>query len=369
EPGRGFHSGGSFPMRQNPGELETDALGRLRGWRRIHLVDASVLPDIPATQITFSVMANAHRIGSAPEPAESTGVESSCLGGAKAPGVCAITGSNGYVGGAIKNYFLTQGWDVLDLVRQPKAGARTARFQLGADVPADSLAGVDVLVHCAYDFKPLQWEELRAVNVAGTEKLFRAARTAGVKKIICISTISAYEGCRSLYGRAKLEIEKLALDHGALVIRPGLVYGRGPGGMFGKLAQQVRKSSVIPLIGDGSQIQYLVHEEDLSRFIWRYAAGEIQCGPRILTAANAEPWPFKKLLREIARGQNRKPAFIPLPWRLVWLGLRSAEACSLRLNFRSDSLVSLMYQNPNPDFSPNAAAGLVCRSFSSENVP
>ena len=63
EPGRGFHSGGSFPMRQQPGELETDTLGRLPCWRRIHLVDASVLPDIPATQITFSVMANAHRIG------------------------------------------------------------------------------------------------------------------------------------------------------------------------------------------------------------------------------------------------------------------------------------------------------------------
>lgn len=63
EPGRGFHSGGSFPMRQNPGELETDTLGRLPCWRRIHMVDASILPDIPATQITFSVMANAHRIG------------------------------------------------------------------------------------------------------------------------------------------------------------------------------------------------------------------------------------------------------------------------------------------------------------------
>ena len=63
EPGRGFHSGSSFPMRQNPGELETDTLGRLTGWSRIHIVDASVLPDIPATQITFSVMANAHRIG------------------------------------------------------------------------------------------------------------------------------------------------------------------------------------------------------------------------------------------------------------------------------------------------------------------
>jgi choline dehydrogenase-like flavoprotein len=62
-PGRGFHSGGSFPMRANPGNLETDTLGRLRGWQRIHIVDASVLPDIPATQLTFSIMANAHRIG------------------------------------------------------------------------------------------------------------------------------------------------------------------------------------------------------------------------------------------------------------------------------------------------------------------
>jgi choline dehydrogenase-like flavoprotein len=64
DPGRGFHNGSSFPMRRNPVGLETDTLGRLGEWKRIHLVDASVLPDVPATQITFSVMANAHRIAS-----------------------------------------------------------------------------------------------------------------------------------------------------------------------------------------------------------------------------------------------------------------------------------------------------------------
>jgi len=62
QPGRGFHSGGAFPMRQQPGSLETDVLGRPFGWRRIHAVDATVLPTIPATTITFTVMANAHRI-------------------------------------------------------------------------------------------------------------------------------------------------------------------------------------------------------------------------------------------------------------------------------------------------------------------
>src|SRR5207253_2913240 len=61
--GRGFHSGGTFPMRGQPGEFESDSLGRPCGWQRIHAVDATVLPSVPATTITLSVMANAHRIG------------------------------------------------------------------------------------------------------------------------------------------------------------------------------------------------------------------------------------------------------------------------------------------------------------------
>ena len=63
EPGRSFHCGGSLPMRAVPGKFESDTLGRPQGWSRVHAVDASVLPSVPATTITFSVMANAHRIG------------------------------------------------------------------------------------------------------------------------------------------------------------------------------------------------------------------------------------------------------------------------------------------------------------------
>ena len=64
-PGSGYHSGGSFPMREHPGELETDALGRLHGHPRVHIVDSSVLPSVPATSITFTTMANSHRIATA----------------------------------------------------------------------------------------------------------------------------------------------------------------------------------------------------------------------------------------------------------------------------------------------------------------
>jgi choline dehydrogenase-like flavoprotein len=61
-PGKSNHLGGSFPMRRDPGELETDTLGRLPVHSRIHIVDAAVFPSFPATTVTISVMANAHRI-------------------------------------------------------------------------------------------------------------------------------------------------------------------------------------------------------------------------------------------------------------------------------------------------------------------
>jgi choline dehydrogenase-like flavoprotein len=65
EPGRGFHTGGTFPMRSNPAAFEVDVLGQPHGFSRVHVVDASVFPSLPATTITLSVMANAHRIGTA----------------------------------------------------------------------------------------------------------------------------------------------------------------------------------------------------------------------------------------------------------------------------------------------------------------
>jgi choline dehydrogenase-like flavoprotein len=63
DPGSGTHCGSSFPMRAHPAtQMETDTLGRPFGWRRVHAVDASVLPSIPGTTLAFTAAANAVRI-------------------------------------------------------------------------------------------------------------------------------------------------------------------------------------------------------------------------------------------------------------------------------------------------------------------
>jgi choline dehydrogenase-like flavoprotein len=62
QPGKSFHFGGTFPMSRDPQPGQTDVLGRPAGLERVHLVDSSCFPSIPATTITLSVMANAYRI-------------------------------------------------------------------------------------------------------------------------------------------------------------------------------------------------------------------------------------------------------------------------------------------------------------------
>lgn len=65
KPGKGYHTGGSFPMREKPSGFESDVWGRPVGMERVHVVDGAVLPDLASTTFTFTVMANAHRIASA----------------------------------------------------------------------------------------------------------------------------------------------------------------------------------------------------------------------------------------------------------------------------------------------------------------
>lgn len=62
--GKSFHYGASLPMRKEPQELETNQYGVPYGCHRIHVVDSSVFPFIPAGSITPTIMANAYRIGS-----------------------------------------------------------------------------------------------------------------------------------------------------------------------------------------------------------------------------------------------------------------------------------------------------------------
>jgi nucleoside-diphosphate-sugar epimerase len=221
--------------------------------------------------------------------------------------------------------------------------------------------GVRTIVHAAWDMRVSDPRQIEAVCVQGSARLLASAAKAGVERIVFISTFSAFEGCRSAYGNAKLAVEKMVRETGnSIVLRPGLVYGPPAGappgsvsgGVFGSIQQQVRKSRVVPMIGDGRTPQYLLEGEALARTVARAVRGEFDAATGLpITLAHPQPWPFRNLVKSIAAAEGRPVTLVPVPWRLLYSGARLAELAGINLPFRSDSILSFVYSNPAPDFS------------------
>jgi nucleoside-diphosphate-sugar epimerase len=270
----------------------------------------------------------------------------------------AVTGARGYAGSHIAAAIARRGHEVIELVRRPAEGATRPQlaFDLGRGLEPAAFcdAGIDTLVHVAWDFQPTRPEEIRRVNLEGSIRLFDAFEAAGGGTGVFVSTIAAYDGCRSHYGRIKREVERDAQRRGYWVVRPGLIRGGTPGGIVGAMLKVVRKSPVVPIIGYGRRVLNPVSAAELSEGIARLVE-ERPTDPAeaLVVFAHPERLSLDQIVRElIAEQQLGRRLLVPLPWQPVWLGLRAAERLGVAIGLRSDSVISLMNQDPNPPIRP-----------------
>lgn len=208
--------------------------------------------------------------------------------------------------------------------------------------------GVEALVHPAYDFSATRWADIQRINVDGSRRLLTAAREAQIERIVLVSTLAAFPGARSLYGRAKLEIEQAAMDTGAAIVRPGLVWGAEGAAMFGAVQRAVERLPIVPLLGPAELALSLVHEDDLALLVERLLELWPAASGKLLVAASGRTLTFVELLRSLTARAGKHPRLIRLPWRIVWLGLRALETIGATPPFRSDNLVSFVSIDDNP---------------------
>lgn len=247
----------------------------------------------------------------------------------------AVTGARGYAGSRVAAALRAAGWQVRELTRSD------ASLENGAAPGA--FDGADLAVHCAWSFAARGRGEVTRVNVAGSTRLLDQAADAGVAQQIWISSLSAFPGCRSLYGQAKLAVEEHARSLGGVVLRPGLVWGPGAGGMVGALDRAVRRLPVIPALAGEV---YLAHADDVGALVAHLGDAEPPTSP--VVAAAHTPMSMAAILRALAAAAGRTPRVVPVPWPLVWVTLRGLELVGLRPRFRSDSVIGLVAADPDP---------------------
>jgi nucleoside-diphosphate-sugar epimerase len=263
--------------------------------------------------------------------------------------VCSITGSTGFLGSNLVRLFRKKNWTVIETSRKSnRRSSDQIYFDLNNDDPISVPSNVDVLIHCAYDFKAINWQDIHRANVERTLDLFTEALSVGCKRCIFISSMSAFKEAKSFYGKAKYESEMKLLPKGVIAIRPGLIYGKQEKGIAGIIQKYVSFLPVIPMIGDGNYIFYLSHIDDLCQAIFEIAVStEIQLTAPIVLA-NQEPISLKQLIINFAKEYNKKILTLPISPTLILVCLRLFEKLGLRLGLRSDSVVSILNSNPNP---------------------
>jgi dihydroflavonol-4-reductase len=166
-----------------------------------------------------------------------------------------VTGTTGKVGHAVARALLGRGDEVRALVRDPA----TASIPPGAEPVRGDVRDTESLVEavrgCELVFNamglPEQWlpdeRTFHEVNAVGSENVARAARAAGVRRLVHTSTIDVFHAPRggrfdetelavypkgTAYERSKQEAERLVLDASGgidvVLVNPAGVYGPGP---------------------------------------------------------------------------------------------------------------------------------------------
>jgi NADH dehydrogenase len=233
-----------------------------------------------------------------------------------------ITGLNGFIAGHFAAHLAKAGHEVTGSSRSPSSVPGARIWTLGDPADEEMLRGVEILIHCAHDFTRGAMHS----TIDGTLALANAARRSGVKRQIFVSSLSAREDARSEYGRAKFAIERVLLDRGETIVRPGTVIGKG--GLFGKMAEMIRTKSILPLVDGGKAEMTVIGIADLCRAMEAIVG---RAGPREYNLYYPEKPTMKSLLVRLRERMGSKTLFMPMPaWMLLvpltilrWLHIRT----------------------------------------------
>lgn len=250
-----------------------------------------------------------------------------------------VTGASGFLGRSVVRRLRSDGVEVRALVRAGR-GLDDADVDIYQGDICDDAAvegavrGMDLVVHCAARVETTgKWEEFAEVNVRGTRRVIRAAQSAGVRRIVHISSLgvyavpydgvtitedSAYESegeSRGHYSRSKLAADRVALDaarRGApvVVLRPGLLYGPGKRPPLARQSFSVKQFKLI--LATPAYTLPMTYIDNAADAVSLAATADGTVGQAFtIVDANMPQAEYAALYRD-ACGESWRPMFLPV---------------------------------------------------------
>ena len=240
--------------------------------------------------------------------------------------ILAITGGTGFVGGTLVRHAVMRGHKVRALTRKPQTSTGKVEWISGALDQTESLVrlmvGAETVIHVAGAINAADRAGFQDANVFGTLNVVEAAKAAGVKRFIHVSSLAAREPELSDYGWSKARSEQIVGASGLdwTIVRPPAVYGPGDRETLELFRMAKRGLVFLPPAGRMSVIEV----SDLSRFLLTLIPAEATLGDTYEPDDGYEHgWTHRQFAEAIVTAVGRKRAAIfATPRMLMRFGAR-----------------------------------------------
>ncbi len=215
----------------------------------------------------------------------------------------AVTGAFGYSGRYITQRLLARGVCVRTLTASPH---RANPFDHSVEVQgfhwqdpkklADALAGVEVLYN-TYWVRFNSQSFCFAEAIENSRKLFVAAKSAGVRRIVHVSITNPDINSKLEYFRGKAQVEEALANSGVdfTILRPAVLFGKEDI-LINNIAWMLRRLPVFGVFGDGQYKMQPIYVDDLAELAVRCAADREN---RIVQAIGPEIFTYRELVKAI----------------------------------------------------------------------
>lgn len=237
----------------------------------------------------------------------------------------ALTGGTGFLGRHIIHALTDAGHKVRALTRQPQLGDAPGVTWVEGGLEdkkalADMMKGADGAVHAAGAIKALNRDGFLAVNRDGTAAVADAAASAGVGRLVYISSLAAREPRLSPYAASKwageLVLNAYRRRMAVAVLRPPAIYG--PGDRETRRLFQMAANGFVLVPAAVNARMSLCHVADVAAAVCACLGADLYGQPFEIDDGRPGGHDWNSIVAAAGEAVSRKPRVLRLPGPVLY---------------------------------------------------